>query len=97
MRRCASSSGRQPEPGGVGLVADDGVLRQQRADDAAAVCAVSSPSGSSGRAALPAAVGCASGADEVGQRGQRAGHVVARLGEHVHLAAAGSGVLGLPG
>ena len=55
---------------------------------AAAVSAVRSPPGSAGRSARLGG-GRGAGGDRVGQRRQRPGDVVARLGEDVHLAAVG--------
>ena len=76
----------QPQARGVGLVAHDRRLGQQRADDGRRALAVRSPSGSAGRSGC---CGCGSGVrrDQVGEGRQRSGDIVARLGEHGDAAA----------
>ena len=77
------------QPRGVRLVADDRVLRQQRADDRgrAVPGQVAVRQGRALRRPRADAAPVRCGRDEVGQRRERARDVVARPGQHVHVAA----------
>jgi hypothetical protein len=81
----ARGGARQPESGGVGLVGDDGALGHQRADDLRrGLCGEVAVREYRTLRRLGQRLGA--GGDEIGQRCECPGHVVAALGEDMDLA-----------